>query len=83
MYGRKRRGKNIDLSEAGISPQKWYYLKLLEEKKYENWRDKNSSTRIIVGTFHQMQQCIVRHNLEPRDLNSAIFKTTEYLDDRV
>jgi hypothetical protein len=25
--------KNIDLSEAGVSPQKWYYLKLLAEKK--------------------------------------------------
>jgi hypothetical protein len=37
INGRKRRGKNKDLSEAGVSPQKWYYLKLLEEKKYENW----------------------------------------------
>jgi hypothetical protein len=36
MYGRKRRGKNKNLSEAEVSPQKWYYLKLLEEKKYEN-----------------------------------------------
>jgi hypothetical protein len=33
MNGRKRREKNIDLSEAEVSPQEWYYLKLLEEKR--------------------------------------------------
>jgi hypothetical protein len=32
MYGGKRRGKNIDLSEAGVSPQKWYYLKLWKKE---------------------------------------------------